>query len=86
MPLLVLTVELQDKFEIGDFAERLDLLEKSLGKKWKDYRAELNYQYWIASVSDEVNLKNIPPGVSEPDWTWLVQYWGQEEVQVCFHK
>ena len=82
----ILTVELQDKFEIGDFAKRLDSLEKSLGKKWKDYKAELKLKYWSGGVSDEVNLRNIPPGVSEADWTWLVQYWGQDEVQVCFYK
>ncbi|RWR97188.1 bromodomain-containing protein 4-like protein isoform X3 [Cinnamomum micranthum f. kanehirae] len=75
---------IQDHVMVDD--ERKKWVLQSLGKKYRDYKKDLKDKYYLSWNTDEERLQHLPPDVSREDWAWLVQYWGNPEVQVVASK
>ncbi|KAL2942988.1 Adenine deaminase [Bienertia sinuspersici] len=56
---------------------------ESLNKKYRNFRARLNSDYYDTEETDEDRLKeeNMPNFVDKKDWEWLVKYFDSEEFQ-----
>ncbi|KAJ8630302.1 hypothetical protein MRB53_023625 [Persea americana] len=65
-----------------------DVPEQAKDKMWKHIQdhavVDDERKKWV--LQNEERLQHLPPDVSREDWAWLVQYWGNPEVQVVASK
>ncbi|XP_070008725.1 uncharacterized protein [Nicotiana sylvestris] len=54
---------------------------KSLGKKWKDYKYELQGEYLRKYKTKDLLLKNRPSRIPRDQWSGLVAYWLSDKAK-----
>ncbi|CAK9165410.1 unnamed protein product [Ilex paraguariensis] len=54
---------------------------KSLGKKWKDWKAKLKAAHYITHTTDEERLADRDERVLPDQWSNLILHWNSEEVE-----
>lgn len=71
--------EVQKKFEIVPSSKTWVL--KSLGKKWKDWKAKLKTAHYVIHATDEERLADCDERVLPDQWAYLVSHWSSEEAE-----
>ncbi|KAJ6813371.1 uncharacterized protein M6B38_143770 [Iris pallida] len=51
----------------------------SVGRKWKEWKAEVKRQGYTKYMTNEERLKHCPPWVEESQWPRLIYYWDSDK-------
>lgn len=54
-------------------------VNKSVCKKWRDYKSYLKGKFYLPDKSEAENTRDVPPRVMAQDWQYLVNYWKSEK-------
>ncbi|XP_028556439.1 uncharacterized protein LOC114581140 [Dendrobium catenatum] len=67
----------QEKFEIPRSYDVWVL--QSIGKKWRNWKADVKSKYYDQKMSTELQLCNVPKMILKDQWKNLVTNWNSEE-------
>ncbi|KAI0519409.1 hypothetical protein KFK09_006856 [Dendrobium nobile] len=68
---------LVEKFEIPRACDVWVL--QSIGKKWRNWKADVKSRYYDPKISTELQLCNVPKRILKDQWKNLLTYWNSEE-------
>ncbi|CAL5398856.1 unnamed protein product [Camellia sinensis] len=71
--------QVQSKFEIDPKSKSWVL--KSIGKKWKDWKAELKANHYNTHKTDEERLADRDERVVPDQWQILISFWNSKEAK-----
>ena len=57
-------------------------MEKSIGKKWRDYKRDLKAMYVTNYKTKDALMKNRPSHKPRDQWSCLISYWLSEKAKV----
>lgn len=72
---------MQSKFDINPICK--DWALKSLGRKWKDWKAKLKIAHYNTHATNEERIADRDERVPLDQWEALVSYWSSAEGEVC---
>ncbi|KAI0495169.1 hypothetical protein KFK09_025319 [Dendrobium nobile] len=52
---------------------------QSIGKKWRNWKADVKSRYYDPKMSTELQLCNVPKRILKDQWKNLLTYWNSEE-------
>ncbi|PKU64913.1 hypothetical protein MA16_Dca018428 [Dendrobium catenatum] len=58
---------------------------QSIGKKWRNWKADVKSRYYDPNMTTELQLCNVPKSILKDQWKNLLSYWNSEESKVYYH-
>uniref|UniRef100_A0A3Q7G619 Reverse transcriptase Ty1/copia-type domain-containing protein n=1 Tax=Solanum lycopersicum TaxID=4081 RepID=A0A3Q7G619_SOLLC len=58
-----------------------EFVEKSIGKKWRDYKRDLKAMYVTNYKTKDALMKNRPSHIPRDQWSCLISYWLSEKTK-----
>ncbi|XP_028553622.1 uncharacterized protein LOC110107295 [Dendrobium catenatum] len=73
----------QEKFEITRGSDVWVL--QSIGKKWRNSKADVKSRYYDPNMPTELQLCNVPKRILKDQWKNLISYRNSEESMIYYH-
>lgn len=82
---------MQDKFEIdksSDYFRMYAFVLETMQRLYRLYKCRLHnyYKSKRCGKTDEERKKNPPPDLPQPQWEYLIKYYGSDKFKVFFNQ
>lgn len=74
---------MQDKYIVPEDAK--SWVKKTMSDQFRSYKSRIKRDHYSPYPTDEERLAHRPEEVPLSDWKILLNYWGDEKVQVTPH-